>query len=333
MNIRKIAGRSVGEIGLGCMGMSMAYGPADEQESRQVLRRALELGVNFWDTADMYGGGHNEQLLGSVLAEPGVREQVVVATKFGNVVDLALTSHQDLVAAGQQWIIDGSPEYVRVACDQSLQRLGVDHIDLYYQHRVDKRVPIEETVGAMAELVTAGKVRAIGLSEASATTIRRAHAVHPIAALQSEYSLWERSLDAEVLPTLRELGIPLVPYSPLGRGMLTGTVDPASLPEDDWRRVVPRFQGEALEQNLQSVRVVQDVAEAHNAAPAQVALAWVLAQGPDVVPIPGTKRVRWLEDNVGSSEVALTDADLEKLGDLQATGYRYPDAAMSSLEV
>jgi aryl-alcohol dehydrogenase-like predicted oxidoreductase len=332
MRTRRIAGHQVGAIGLGCMGMSFAYGPTDDTESRQVLRRALELGVTFWDTADMYGAGHNETLVGSVLAEPGVRDQVLLATKFGNVYDRSLTAHQDLVEAGQERIVDGTPDYVRASCDRSLQRLGVDHIDLYYQHRVDKRVPIEETVGAMAELVGAGKVRALGLSEASAATIRRANTVHPIAALQTEYSLWERDLESEILPALRELGIALVPYSPLGRGMLTGTVEPSALPADDFRRTVPRFGGEHGERNLATVDVVRKIAEQHGSTPARVALAWVLARGEDVVPIPGTKRIKWLEDNVGADGVTLTAADLDALDQLRATGDRYGPGTMATLD-
>ncbi|GAA1834090.1 aldo/keto reductase [Microlunatus capsulatus] len=312
----------VSALGLGCMGMSEFYGTTDESEAVATIHRALDLGVSFLDTADMYGPFTNEQLVGRAVA--GRRDEVVLATKFGNVRDPENPTNRR---------IDGSPEYVRSACDASLQRLGVDHIDLYYQHRVDKTVPIEETVGAMAELVAAGKVRHLGLSEASAETVRRAHAVHPITALQTEYSLWTRHVEDEILPLLRELGIGLVPYSPLGRGFLTGTITSTdSLDPADFRRHNPRFQGEALDANLAIVAAVRAVAERKGVTPGQLALAWVLAQGEDVVPIPGTKRVRYLEENVASAAVELSADELAELERAvpAAVGERYPD--MSSID-
>ncbi|QIG44101.1 aldo/keto reductase [Nocardioides anomalus] len=314
----------VPELGLGCMGMSEFYGTSDEQTAVETIHRALDLGVTFLDTADMYGPFTNEQLVGRAIA--GRRDEVQLATKFGN------ERNPD-----GSWVrINGTPEYVAKACDASLQRLGVDHIDLYYQHRVDKTVPIEETVGAMKELVEAGKVRHLGLSEAAADTVRRAHAVHPITALQSEYSLFTRDLEDEVLPTLRELGIGLVPYSPLGRGILTGAVTRESLAGDDSRAAgyFPRFRGDALDANLALVDQVKRLAEEHGCTPGQLALAWVLAQGEDVVPIPGTKRVRYLEENLGATEVELSDADLQALEDAvprdAVVGDRYAD--MSTVE-
>lgn len=328
MDQRRIGDDLVGEIGLGCMGMSFAYGPADEQESLRVLDRALELGVNHWDTADLYGMGANEELLATALA--GRRDDVFLATKFGNVFDRSLTSHQDLVAAQAGWIVDGTPAYARACLEASLTRLGVDHVDLFYLHRVDDRVPIEETVGAMADLVGAGKTRYIGLSEVVPDTLRRAHAVHPITAVQNEFSLWTRDYAETVLPVTAELGIAFVPYSPLGRGFLTGTVtDPGQLDASDWRRHNPRFQGDNFEANLRIVEVVRRIADTHDATPAQVALAWVLAQGESVLPIPGTKRVRYLEQNAAAAEVELTSgelAELDQLGD--GTGLRYPEASM-----
>src|SRR4051794_32901261 len=299
---------TVSTMGLGCMGMSEFYGTGDEQQGLDTIHRALELGVTFLDTADMYGPFTNEKLVGKAIrGYGGGRDDVQLATKFGN----------QRAEDGTRLGINGRPEYVRSACDASLQRLGVDHIDLYYQHRVDKTVPIEETVGAMKELVEAGKVRHLGLSEASAETIRRAHAVHPITALQTEYSLFTRDLEDEILPTLRELGIGLVPYSPLGRGLLTGTITRSSgaTTEGDFRRssYFPRFQGEALEANLTLVDRIREIADEKGCTPSQLALAWVLAQGDDVAPIPGTKRVRYLEENVGALDVHLEPSDLERL--------------------
>jgi aryl-alcohol dehydrogenase-like predicted oxidoreductase len=302
----------VSALGLGCMGMSFAYGTPDRGEAIATLHRALDLGVTFLDTADMYGGGDNEELLAEVLADR--RDEVVLATKFG------ILTGEDGYPRG----VDGSPAYVRRACDASLRRLGVDHIDLYYLHRPDPQVPIEETVGAMAELVAAGKVRHLGLSESSAETIRRAAAVHPIAAVQSEWSVFSRDIERAVLPACRDLGIGVVPYSPLGRGLLTGAL-PTEFADDDFRRTLPRFQRENIERNLAAVGVVREIAAAHDATPGQVALAWLLAQGEDVVPIPGTKRVRYLEENVGALDVTLTPADHARLDALRPAGDRYPD--------
>jgi aryl-alcohol dehydrogenase-like predicted oxidoreductase len=319
-------GRSQAEasaVGLGCMGMSEFYGAADQVESLATLRRALEIGVTFWDTADMYGSGDNERLLAGVLREQ--RAQVTLATKFGVVRG----------PGGSFDGIDGRPAYVKAACDASLKRLGIERIDLYYQHRVDPSVPIEDTVGAMAELVQAGKVGLLGLSEASARTLRRAHAVHPIAALQTEYSLWTRDLEAEILPACRELGVTLVAYSPLGRGFLTGSFrTPDDLAQDDWRRHNPRFQGENFERNLALADRIRELAAAKGCTPAQLALAWLLAQGPDVVPIPGTRKRTRLEENAGATEVALSAAELESLTNElpAAAGQRYPEASMATLE-
>ncbi len=326
MTKRTIGNDEVGAIGLGCMGMSYAYGPADEAESVSVLRRALELGVNHWDTADMYGSGANEILLAKVLKDH--RDEVFLATKFANVYDRTLTSHQDLVAGNAGWIVDGTPEYVHRAFEVSAQRLGVDHVDLYYQHRVDDRVAIEETVGAMAELVAAGKVRYLGLSEVSAESIRRAHAVHPIAAVQCELSLWTRDFVEDVVPVCDELGITFVPYSPLGRGFLTGQIKSIDdLPEDDWRRSNPRFQGDAFAKNFEIVEQVKLIAAAHDATPAQVALAWVLALSPGFAPIPGTKRVKYLEENAAAADLELTPTEIETLTAIEPpVGSRYPAA-------
>jgi aryl-alcohol dehydrogenase-like predicted oxidoreductase len=295
---------TVSTMGLGCMGMSEFYGTGDEDQAVATIHRALDLGVTFLDTADMYGPFTNEKLVGRAIA--GRRDEVQLATKFGN----------ERAADGARLGINGRPEYVRAACDASLQRLGVDHVDLYYQHRVDKTVPIEETVGAMAELVAAGKVRYLGLSEASPANIRKAHATHQVTALQTEYSLFTRDLEDEILPLLRELGIGLVPYSPLGRGLLTGTITgPESLEENDSRRsgYFPRFGDKALEANLALVDEIRRLAEQKGCTSGQLALAWVLAQGDDVVPIPGTKRVRYLEENVGAASVSLTQDDLQAL--------------------
>ena len=309
------SGLTVGALGLGCMSISTVYGPGDETEGIATIHRAVERGVTLFDTADIYGLTTNEELVGKALAP--YRDRIVLATKFGIVFRPG-----DTFPRGT----NGRPEYVHQACDASLQRLGTDHIDLYYQHRADSEVPIEETVGAMAELVAAGKVRHLGLSEASVDTIRRAAATHPIAALQSEWSLWSRDLEDEIVGACRELGIGIVPYSPLGRGMLAGAVSSADdLHDTDFRRGNPRFQGEALSQNLQLVDEVRAVAAGRGATPAQVALAWVLARGDDVVPIPGTKRVRYLEDNLGALDVELTDDDLRRLDALQPAGARYED--------
>jgi aryl-alcohol dehydrogenase-like predicted oxidoreductase len=309
---RALGPLSVSALGLGCMGMSFAYGAADRGEAIATLHRALDLGVTLLDTADMYGRGENEELLATVLADR--RDEVTLATKFG------ILTGEDGYPRG----VDGSPAYARRACDASLRRLGVDHIDLYYLHRPDPEVPIEDTVGAMAELVAAGKVRHLGLSESSAETIRRAAAVHPIAAVQSEWSVFSRDIERAVLPTCRELGIGLVPYSPLGRGLLTGAL-PTEFADDDFRRTLPRFQQENLERNLETVGAVREIAAAHATTPGQVALAWLLARGEDVVPIPGTKRVRYLEENVGALDVALTADDLARLDALQPAGDRYAD--------
>ncbi|MGH9126372.1 MAG: aldo/keto reductase [Acidimicrobiales bacterium] len=324
METRKLGseGLLVSALGLGCMGMSQAYGPADEQESIATLLRALDLGVTFFDTANAYGLGHNEQLVGRVLRQH--RGQVVLATKFG------IADRRD-----GHMVVNGRPEYARSCCEESLQRLGMDTIDLYYLHRVDKQVPIEETVGAMSDLVTAGKVRYLGLSEASAATIRRAHAVHPISALQSEWSLFNREPELTVLPTLRELHIGFVPFSPLGRGLLTGAVtDTSALSTDDFRRSNPRFQAEHFDHNLQLAKRIGDMAAEKGCTPGQIALAWLLAQGDDVVPIPGTKRRRYLEDNVGSLDVALDPGDLAHLDELlpvgAPSGARYQD--MSAID-
>jgi aryl-alcohol dehydrogenase-like predicted oxidoreductase len=300
------------------MGMSEFYGTADEGEAIATIHRAIELGVTFLDTADMYGPFTNERLVGRAIADR--RDKVVLATKFGN------ERNED-----DSWVgINGRPEYVRTACDASLERLGVDHIDLYYQHRVDNDTPIEETVGAMKELVDAGKVRHLGLSEAAPDTIRRANAVHPITALQTEYSLWERGPEDEILPTVRELGIGFVPYSPLGRGFLTGQIKSIDdLAEDDFRRRGPRFQGDNFQKNLDLVAKVEEIADEKGVTPSQLALAWVLAQGEDIVPIPGTKRVKYLEENVGGVDVQLTEDDLRRIDEAfpkgATAGDRYPD--------
>ncbi len=316
-------GLVVSAEGLGCMGMSEFYGSTDEVEAVATIHRALELGVTLLDTADIYGPHTNEQLVGEAIADR--RDEVVLATKFGIVRDPANPASRG---------VNGRPDYVMHACDASLRRLAVDHIDLYYQHRVDPDVPIEETVGAMAELVDSGKVRFLGLSEAGAETIRRAHAVHPITAVQSEYSLWTRDPEDEVLPALRELGIGLVAYSPLGRGFLTGEItSPSDLGGNDFRAHSPRFQGENFARNLQLVDRVREIAREKSCSPGQLALAWVLAQGDDVVPIPGTKRRRWLEENVEATEISLDAEELSRIDEAAprgaAAGDRYGD--MSSI--
>jgi aryl-alcohol dehydrogenase-like predicted oxidoreductase len=320
METRKLGanGPEVSAEGLGCMGMSEFYGSADEDEAKEVIQRALELGITFLDTADMYGPFTNEKLVGEAISDR--RDEVVLATKFGNVRG----------ENGERLGVRGDAEYVRQCCEDSLRRLGVERIDLYYQHRVDPKVPIEETVGAMAELVQQGKVAHLGLSEAAPETIRRAHATHPIAALQTEYSLWSRDPEDEILPTVRGLGIGFVAYSPLGRGFLTGrfkSID--DLPEDDFRRVSPRFEAENFDRNLELVDQITELAEEKGVAPGQLALAWVLAQGEDIVPIPGTKHVQYLEQNVAAAEIELSAEELSRIDQVApagaATGDRYAD--------
>jgi aryl-alcohol dehydrogenase-like predicted oxidoreductase len=322
MHIRKLGDLSVSALGLGCMGMSEFYGKGNEAESINTIHYALDNGVNFLDTADMYGPFTNEQLVGKAIK--GRRQDVILATKFGN----------ERAADGTRIGVNGKPDYVRQACEASLARLGVDYIDLYYQHRVDPNTPIEETIQAMAQLVQAGKVRYIGMSEAAVETIRRAQKVHPITALQTEYSLWSRDPEDELLATTRELGIGFVAYSPLGRGFLTASfTSPNDIPEDDFRRYNPRFQGENFTKNMELVARVREIADEKGVKPGQLALAWVLAQGEDVVPIPGTKHVEYLKENIAAANITLSDEDLRRLDEAapkgQTAGDRYPD--MSSV--
>src|SRR5947209_2134660 len=328
MDKRKLGSLQVSTLGLGCMGMSAFYGSSDEQEAVATIHRALELGINFLDTAQLYGPMTNEELVGRAIK--GRRDEFVIATKFARRIEPA-TKPGDLSTLGP---LDGSPEHVRSSIEGSLKRLGTDYVDLYYQHRVDPNVPIEETVGAMGELVQSGKVRHIGLSEAAADTIRRAQAVHPITAVQTEYSMWTRDPETEVLPTCRELGIGYVAYSPLGRGFLSGRfTSPEELDENDFRRHGPRFTGENLKANMKLAEKVREIAEEKGITPAQLAIAWVLAQGDDLVPIPGTKRREYLEENAAAVDVELTDEDLARIdAELPpVAGERYDEAGMASV--
>lgn len=319
-------GEKLSAIGLGCMGMSFAYGPRDDEHSVATLEHALDLGINFWDTADMYGFGHNESLISKVLVPN--RDKIFIATKFG----FRQKENSPGFSGTPGTYFDGSPEYVKQACEASLKRLGVDTIDLYYSHRIDPNVPIEETVGAMGELVREGKVRYLGLSEASAASLKKAFAEHPITTLQSEYSLFTRDLETDILPVCRELGITLVPYSPLGRGMLTGAIKEEPKGEDDYRKNLPRFQEESFKHNRKLVDKLEEIAKGKNCTPAQLAIAWLLHRGEDIIPIPGTKKVKYLEENAAAVDVTFSEEELKALTGLSDTikvfGERYTEGAM-----
>lgn len=329
MKYRKLGNtdEQLSAVGLGCMGMSFAYGPRDDGHSTATLHRALDLGVNFWDTADMYGQGHNEELVGKVARQN--RDKVFIATKFGFRYEEGFDPDD---MATYKTYFDGRPEYVKQACEASLKKLGIETIDLYYSHRVDPQVPVEETVGAMAELVQEGKVRYLGLSEASAASLKKACAVHPVSALQSEYSLFTRDMEKEVLPVCRELGITFVPYSPLGRGMLTGAIKEAPKDDDDFRKILPRFQEESFAHNRRLVDKLEELAKVKNCTPSQLALAWLLHQGEDIIPIPGTKKIKYLEENAGAADIVLSETELSAITALsdtiKALGARYTEGAL-----